>query len=179
VEGAKVRERRRREAGANVGARKPQEAESQERRGRRSSAFTGGGRAGAGLDSGAKAWEPSGTGWRLMRGFGRGRPCGERHAGAGWSRGEPTRSEEQASEGTNPEGASPVKQTGEAGRGAKRQEVEKTWRRRYAGRGNPRGSSSLRPAASAEGKQTSGEGAGRPRCFGRRSGSGLAAMPVL
>lgn len=38
----------------------------------------------------------------------------------------------------NPEGASPVKQTGRAGRGGRRQGVEKARRRRYAGEANPR-----------------------------------------
>jgi hypothetical protein len=50
--------RRARGAGSNVEVRKPQGAESHERRGRRPVAFTGVWGAGAGLGSGVKAWKP-------------------------------------------------------------------------------------------------------------------------
>jgi hypothetical protein len=98
----RVRGRRAREAGLNVEVRKPQGAESHERRGRRPSAFTGGSDAGAGLDSGVKAWKPELLGRRPMSGFGRSHPEVERQAGAGPSRGEPTRNEQKASEGRIP-----------------------------------------------------------------------------
>jgi hypothetical protein len=98
----RARGRRVREAVPNVEVRKPQGAKSHERRGRQPPAFTGGRSAGAGLDSGVKAWKPELLWWRPMGGFGRGHPEVERHAGAGWSRGEPTRSEEHVSEGRIP-----------------------------------------------------------------------------
>jgi hypothetical protein len=98
----RARGRRVREAVPNVEVRKPQGAESHERRGRQPPAFTGGRSAGAGLDSGVKAWKPELPWWRPMGGFGRGHAEVERHAGAGWSRGEPTRSEEHVSEGRIP-----------------------------------------------------------------------------
>jgi len=54
---AKVRERRQRGAGADVEARKPQEAETQERIGQSLTTFTGSGD-GSRIRPGAKAWEP-------------------------------------------------------------------------------------------------------------------------
>jgi hypothetical protein len=98
----RARGRRVREAVPNVEVRKPQGAESHERRGRRPSASTGGSDAGAGLDSGVKAWKPELLGRRPMSGFGRSHPEVERQAGAGPSRGEPTRNEQKASEGRIP-----------------------------------------------------------------------------